>query len=48
MHLQINTLFYLDIGVKVTQNVTKYPIHHVAHSATKFEVAMFKDICGYF
>ena len=41
MHLQVhvNTLFDLDIGVKVTQNVTQYPLHHATYSGTKFEVA---------
>ena len=31
--------FDLDIGVKVTQNVAQYTLHHVTHPATKFEVA---------
>ena len=31
--------FYLDLGVKVTQNVAQYPLHHVTYSATKLEVA---------
>ena len=35
MHLQENTLF----GVKVTQNITQYPLHHVIYAPTKFEVA---------
>ena len=43
MHLQENTLFDLDLGVdlgvKVTQNVTQYPLHHVIYAPTKFEVA---------
>ena len=30
--------FDLDLGVKVTQNVAQYPLHHVIYSATKFEV----------
>ena len=40
-HLQKNQYltFDLDLGVKVTQNVAQYPLHHVAHPATKFEVA---------
>ena len=38
MHLQENTLF--DLGVKVTRNVTQYPLHHVIYASTKFEVAM--------
>ena len=29
MHLQENTLFDIDLGVKVTQNVAQYPRHHV-------------------
>ena len=40
MHLQENTLFDLDLGVKVTRNVTQYPLHHVIYAPTKFEVAM--------
>ena len=39
MHLQENTLFDLDLGVKVTGNVTQYPLHHVIYASTKFEVA---------
>ena len=40
MHLQENTFFDLDLGVKVTRNVTQYPLHHVIYAPTKFEVAM--------
>ena len=29
MYLHENTLFDLDLGVKVTQDVVKYPLHHV-------------------
>ena len=32
-------LLALTLGVKVTQNVAQYPLHHVTYSATKFEVA---------
>ena len=39
MHLQENSIFDLYLGVKVTQNVAQYPLHHVTYSATKFEVA---------
>ena len=28
-----------DLGVKVTQNVTQYPLHHVIYAPTKFQVA---------
>ena len=31
--------FDLDLGVKVTQNVTQYPLHHMIYPPTKFEVA---------
>ena len=41
MHLQENTLF--DPKVKVTQNVTQYPLHHVIYAPTKFEVATRED-----
>ena len=30
--------FDLDLGVKVTQIVAQYPLHHVTYPATKFEV----------
>ena len=39
IHLQENTFFDLELGVKVTQNVAQYPLHHVTYSAVKFEVA---------
>ena len=44
MHLQENSKFTFDLGVKVTQNVAQYPLHHVTFSATKFEVATSKDL----
>ena len=44
MHLQENSLF--EFGVKVTQNVTQYPLHHVTYSATKFEVATSNRLGG--
>ena len=28
-----------DLGVKVTRNVTQYPLHHVIYASAKFEVA---------
>ena len=46
MHLQVNTLFDLDIGVKVTQNVTQYRLHHVTYSGTKFEVSTSNSVGG--
>ena len=39
MHLHENTLFDLDLGVMVTQDVAKYPLHHMTYSYTKVEVA---------
>ena len=44
MHLQENSIF--DLGVKVTQNVAQYPLHHVNYSATKFEVATSNSLGG--
>ena len=44
MHLQENTLFDLDLGVKVKGNVAQYPLHHVTYAPTKFEVAMSKGL----
>ena len=38
--------FDLDLGVKVTQNVAQYPLHHVTYLATKFEVAMSNCLGG--
>ena len=39
MHLQKNTVFDIDLGVKVTRDVAQYPLHHVTYAPTKFEVA---------
>ena len=44
IHLQENTLFDLDLGVKVTQNVAQCPLHHVTYAPTEFEVTMSKDL----
>ena len=46
MHLNANTLFDLDLGVKVTQDVAQYPLHHVTYSDTKFEVARCNSLEG--
>ena len=37
MHLHEIALVDLEIGVKVTQDVAKYPLHHVTYSDTKFK-----------
>ena len=40
MHLQESTVTYdLDLAVKVTQDVTQYPLHHVTYVPVTFEVA---------
>ena len=35
-----------DLGVKVTQNVAQYPLHHVTYAATKSEVATSNGLGG--
>ena len=42
MHLQANTLFDLDLWVKVTRNVAKCPLHHVTYAPTEFEFTTSK------
>ena len=39
LHLQENTLYDLDLVVKVTQNVVQYPSNHMTYAPAKFEVA---------
>ena len=46
MHLNENTLFDHDLGVKVTQDVAQYPLHHVTYLDTKFEVATSNSLGG--
>ena len=46
MHLQENTFFDLDLGVKVTRNFTQYPLHHVIYASIKFEVATSNGLGG--
>ena len=46
MHLQENTLFDLDLGVKVTGNVAQCPLHHVTYAPTEFEVTTSKGLGG--
>ena len=46
MHLHEKTLIDLDLWVKVTQNVSKYPLHHVTLSDTKYEVATSDGLRG--
>ena len=42
-----STLFNLDIGVKITQNVAQYPPHHMAFAPAKFEFATSSCLGGY-
>ena len=46
MHLQENTLNDLDFQVKVTQNVTQCPLHHVTYAPTEFEVTTSEALGG--
>ena len=46
MNLQEITSFDLDLRFKVTRNVAQCPLHHVAYSATKFEVTTSKVLSG--
>ena len=39
MYLQENTLFDIDLGVKVIQNGAQYSLHHVIYAPAKFEFA---------
>ena len=46
LHLQENTLFDLDLRVKVTRNVAQCPLHHVTNAPTEFEVTTSKALGG--
>ena len=46
MHLQENTLFDLDLQVKVTLNVAQCPLHHVTYAPTEFEVTTLIALGG--
>ena len=46
IHLQENTLFDLDLRVKVTRNVAQCPLHHVTYAPTEFEVTTSKALGG--
>ena len=37
MYLQENTLYELDLGVRVMRNVFQYPSHHVTYAPATFE-----------
>ena len=38
--------FDLELGVKVTQNVAQYSLHHFTYTATTFEVATSNGLGG--
>ena len=44
MHFPENTLFDHVIGVKVTQNIVRYPLHRVTYAPAKFEVATYNSL----
>ena len=48
MHLQENTLFDLDlvvkVSVKVSQSIVQYPPNHMTYAPAKFEVARSNSI----
>ena len=46
MKLHENILFDIDLGVKVTQEVVQYPLHHVPYSDTKFQVDTSNGLGG--
>ena len=46
IQLQENTIFDLDLEVKVTRNVAQFPLHHVTYSPTKFEVTTSNGLRG--
>ena len=46
MHLHENTLFDLDLEVKVKQDVAQFTLHHVTYSDSKYEVATSNDLGG--
>ena len=39
MYLQENTVFDLDLGIKVTLNIALCPLHPVTYAPAKFGVA---------
>ena len=41
-----NTVFELDQGIKVTQDVVKYSLHHMSYAHVKFEVAKSNGLGG--
>ena len=46
IHFQVNALFDLDLGVKVTQNAVKCPLHYVTYAPTEFKITTSKGLGG--
>ena len=44
MYLQENTIYDLDLVVKVTQNVVQYPPNHMTYAPAKFEVDLSNSL----
>ena len=44
MHLKENTLYDLDLVVKVTQNVVQYPPNHMTYAPAKLKVTMSNSL----
>ena len=44
MHFQENTIFDLDFGVKVTNNVAQYLMHHSDYVPSMFEVVTYSRL----
>ena len=46
IHYMTLTLILCDLGVKVTQTVAHYPLHHVTYASAQFEVPTTKSLGG--
>ena len=44
MHLQKNKVLDVDFGIKVKQDVAKYPLHNVTYAHVEFEIATSNDL----
>ena len=42
----IKTLFDIELGLRVTQNVAQYPLHHLIYTHAKFEVTTSNSLGG--
>ena len=46
MHLQENTVFDLDLSIKVTHDIANYPLSHMTYVHVKIKVATSKGLGG--